>query len=258
VAAIAACRNAGAALRSDGTVWMWGADEEGVMATGTITLSGQIGKEYYVPRRVPGLQDVTAIACGSTHMLALRKDGTVWAWGKNRYGQLGLGDTERRGAPVQVTALSGVTGIYAGEDMSAAKVADGSWVVWGDAPSMKATRDEQPPVLTPSPLPGTLRDAVEIADGIALFKDGSVRTWGSNSFGGLGTGGSVDQDVISTRAVLVRSIAGMVHVWKGGNRGLALKSDGTLYLWGPSKPPDGGNQRVPAVLTRFTLDAPGR
>jgi hypothetical protein len=255
VTAIAACRNAGAALRADGTVWMWGADEEGVLATGTITMSGQIAKEYYVPRRVPGIQDIAAIACGMKHMLALRKDGTVWTWGRNREGQLGLGDTERRGAPTQVSALAGVTRLFAGETMSAAQVTDGSWMVWGDAPSVKATREAQPPVLTPSPLPGVLRDAIEIGDGIALFKDGTVRTWGSNSFGGLGTGGSVDQDVPSTRSVLVRSLSGIVHVWKGVHRGLALKSDGTLYVWGPSGPPDGDTQRVPAVLTRFTLDA---
>jgi alpha-tubulin suppressor-like RCC1 family protein len=254
VTAIAACRNAGAALRTDGTVWMWGADQEGVLATGTITMSGQTAKEYYVPRRVPGLQDVTAIACGMTHMLALRKDGTVWSWGRNREGQLGLGDTERRGAPTQIPTLAGVTRLYAGGTLSAAQVADGSWVVWGDAPSVKETRDNLPPTLTPSPLPAPLRDAVEIGDGIALFKDGTVRTWGSNSFGGLGTGGSVDQDVIGTRSVLVRSLSGIVRVWKDGNRGLALKSDGTLYLWGPSKPPDGDVQRLPVVLTRFTLD----
>jgi hypothetical protein len=64
--------------------------------------------------------------------------------------------------------------------------------------------------------------------------------------------------VVFPRSVLVRSLSGIVRVWKGGHRGLALKSDGTLYLWGPSKPPDGETQRVPAVLTRFTLDGAGR
>jgi alpha-tubulin suppressor-like RCC1 family protein len=247
--AIAACRNAGAALKADGSLWMWGSDEEGVMATGTITLSGQNGKEYYVPRRV-NIQDVSAIACGDKHMLALRKDGTVWSWGKNRYGQLGLGDAERRGTPTHVTALTGVTRIFAFEDMSAAQMKDGSWLVWGSAPSPKATRDEAPPVLTPSAPPGILKDAIEIGEGIALLKDGTVRTWGGNSFGFLGTGGSVDQTAASTRPALVKSLTGIVHVWSGGNRCVALKSDGTLYVWGPYK--ENVNQRTPIELTKIS------
>jgi hypothetical protein len=259
VIAIAACRNAGAALRADGTVWMWGADQEGVLATGTITLSGQTAKEYYVPRRVPGIEDVTAIACGNTHMLALRKDGTVWAWGRNREGQLGLGDTERRAAPTQVSTVAGATRLYASEAMSAAQVADGSWMVWGLAPSLKERPGDRPAVLAPSPLPGALSGAIEIGSGIALMRDGTVRTWGSNMFGALGTGGSVDQDVVSTRSVPVKSLSGIVRVWSGGHRGLALKSDGTLYQWGPTGSPDAAVQRLPAVLTRFSLpDAAGR
>lgn len=253
VTAIAACRNAGAALRADGTVWMWGADQEGVLATGTIFRPGENAKEYYVPRRVPGVQDVTAIACGRAHMLALRKDGTVWAWGANRNAELGLGDLERRAAPTRITALSGAIQIFADEEMSAARLEDGSWLVWGLAPSANNVRtDSLPAVMTPSPLPGVLAGAIDIGDGIALLRDGTVRTWGSNMFGALGTGGSVDQDVPSTRSVIVRSLSGIVRVWSQGHRGLALKADGTLYQWGPTGSPDAAVQRLPAVLSTFT------
>jgi len=73
-------------------------------------------------------------------------------------------------------------------------------------------------------------------------------------FGALGTGGSVDQDVTPARSVLVRALSGIVGVWRGGHRGLALKADGTLYQWGPTMGPDARNQRVPAVLSTFTPD----
>ena len=82
------------------------------------------------------------------------------------------------------------------------------------------------------------------------MKDGTVRTWGGNSFGFLGTGGSVDQDVLPSRPALVKALTGIAHVWSGGNRGVALKSDGTLYVWGPYKG-DGKIQRVPAEITKF-------
>jgi len=255
VTAIAACRNAGAALRADGTVWMWGADQEGVLATGTIFRSGENAKEYYVPRRIPGLQDVTAIACGRAHMLALRKDGTVWTWGANRNGQLGLGDTERRAAPAAVTTLTAVTEIYAADDMSGARVAGGSWFAWGNGPSSASLdTNTAAQVLTPTPLTGALRDATALSNGIVLKPDGSVRTWGSNMFGALGTGGSVDQDVAPARSVAVRSLSKIVRVWGGGHRALALAADGTLYQWGPTMSPDARVQRVPAAIGTFAAE----
>jgi alpha-tubulin suppressor-like RCC1 family protein len=252
VTAIAACRNAGAALKADGTVWMWGADQEGVLATGTIFRSGENAKEYYVPRRIPGLQDVTAIACGRVHMLALRKDGTVWTWGANKNGQLGLGDTERRAAPAPVPTLTSATAIFAEDDMSGARVADGSWVTWGNGPSTPSLdTNTAAQVLTPTPLVGALRDASAIGSGIVLKPDGTVRTWGSNMFGALGTGGSVDQDVAPARSVAVKSLSTIVRVWAGGHRALALKADGTLYQWGPTMGPDSKVQRLPTAIGTF-------
>jgi alpha-tubulin suppressor-like RCC1 family protein len=254
VIGIAAFEHAGAALRDDGTVWMWGEDREGLLATGALTLSGQSGKSYFTPRRVAGLDGVTQIAGGSKHVLALKSDGTVWVWGANRGYELGLGDTERRGVPTMIPSLTGVTRIYAHEYLSAAQLADGSWLVWGDAPSAQPPTDDGPPVRTPSPLPGMLRAASDVAFGVAGFRDGTVRTWGSNSFGTLGTGGSVD--AVAPRGVLVKSLSGIVRVWAGGNRVLALKSDGSLYLWGPAGTADDRVLRVPTVMTTFALSAP--
>jgi alpha-tubulin suppressor-like RCC1 family protein len=111
-----------------------------------------------------------------------------------------------------------------------------------------------PPVRIPSPLPGLLRYASHVAVGAVAFRDGTVRTWGSNSFGTLGTGGSVD--AVAPRGVLVRSLSGIARVWAGVNRVLALKSDGTLYLWGPAGTADDRNLRVPTVMTTFALSTP--
>ena len=103
-------------------------------------------------------------------------------------------------------------------------------------------------------MPGLLRDASDVAAGVVAFRDGSVRTWGSNSFGTLGTGGGVD--AVAPRGVLVRSLSGIVRVWAGGHRVLALKSDGTLYLWGPAGTAGDRVLRVPTVMTTFKLSTP--
>jgi alpha-tubulin suppressor-like RCC1 family protein len=155
--------------------------------------------------------------------------------------------------PTAIPSLTGVTRIYAHEHMSAARLADGSWLVWGDAPSAQPPTDDGPPVRTPSPLPGQLRAASDVSSGVAGFRDGTVRTWGSNSFGTLGTGGSVD--AVAPRGVLVRSLSGIVRVWAGGNRVLALKSDGSLYFWGVAGTGDGRVLRVPTLMTTFALSA---
>jgi hypothetical protein len=62
VIGIAAFVHGGAALRDDGTVWMWGEDREGLLATGTLTKSWQSGKQQFTPQRIAGLEAVTQIA----------------------------------------------------------------------------------------------------------------------------------------------------------------------------------------------------
>jgi len=63
-------------------------------------------------------------------------------------------------------------------------------------------------------------------------------------------------DAVAPRGVLVRSLSGIVHVWAGISRMLALKSDGTLYVWGPAGTADGRVLRVPAVMTTLAPGTP--
>ncbi|MBY9081309.1 RCC1 domain-containing protein, partial [Paenibacillus sp. CGMCC 1.18879] len=77
------------------------------------------------------LSGVTAIAAGSSHSLALKSDGSVWAWGYNGGGQLGDNSTTQRSVPVQVTGLTEVTAIAGGNNHSLALKSDGSVWAWG-------------------------------------------------------------------------------------------------------------------------------
>jgi len=248
------CDRASAALRRDGTVWMWGEDRGGVMGTGKITGEYESGEEYHRPVRVKGIDEVTQIACGREHMLVLRRDGTVWTWGSNKEGQLGVGDTEPRGRPTQVAGLAGVTRIRASRYGSMALLGDGSWRVWGTVgPPMKA--GGVPPVSVPIALPSVLAGTVDVDYGIAALADGTVRTWGDNTFGFLGTGQGVD--VFVYQPVKVRGLGGIVRVWEGYNRAHALAADGTLYYWGPTGR-SGSPNRVPVVLGRIPVTTGGQ
>ncbi|WP_395836206.1 RCC1 domain-containing protein [Cystobacter fuscus] len=73
-----------------------------------------------------------SVIAGATHSLALRSDGTVWAWGNNDNGQLGDGTTTHRLSPVQVPGLTGVVALAAGNSYSMAMLSDGTVRTWGN------------------------------------------------------------------------------------------------------------------------------
>jgi Regulator of chromosome condensation (RCC1) repeat/HYR domain len=81
--------------------------------------------------QVSGLSGVQAIAAGESYSLALKNDGSVWAWGRNGNGQLGDGTNAQSNTPVQVSDLSDVQAIAAGGHHSMALRDDGSVWVWG-------------------------------------------------------------------------------------------------------------------------------
>jgi alpha-tubulin suppressor-like RCC1 family protein len=111
------------ALKSDGTVWAWGYNRFGQLGMGIS------GADIFNPVQVSGLSGIIAIAGGMNHSLALKSDGTVWAWGYNSTGQLGNGTTNDSYSPVQVTGLSSVTAIAGGYYHSLVLRSDGT--VWG-------------------------------------------------------------------------------------------------------------------------------
>ncbi len=119
------------ALHSNGSVYAWGNNSNGQLATGNATQSNTP-----VAVSLPENTTCTAIAVGYDHVLALLSDGFLYAWGANGYGQLGLGDsvTSDKNTPQKVTALQGKTivAIAAGQYTSYALTQDGSVYAWGD------------------------------------------------------------------------------------------------------------------------------
>lgn len=110
----------GAAVLANGTVATWGANFRGQIG------DGRTPAERDTPFVVPGLTGVTQIAAGVRYSLALRSDGTVWAWGWNNDGQLGDGTTVDRSRPERLAGLTGVTRLIAGDHTSYALKAGGT------------------------------------------------------------------------------------------------------------------------------------
>src|SRR5450432_1551772 len=80
--------------------------------------TGHVADEQSLAVQIPGLTGLKSLSAGSAHDLALKSDGTVWAWGDNGDGQLGNGSLNGSGTPVPVSTISGVVSVAAGENFS--------------------------------------------------------------------------------------------------------------------------------------------
>jgi alpha-tubulin suppressor-like RCC1 family protein/regulation of enolase protein 1 (concanavalin A-like superfamily) len=219
------------ALRANGTVAAWGLNESSELG------NGLQGGESRTPSSVRGLRQVIALAVGKSHSLALKSDGTVWAWGSNTNGQLGDGtQSNNRSLPVQVWGLNGVVAVAAGEKYSLALKSDGTVWAWGLATHGRLGTGNTTQRLTPVKVNG-LSSIVSIAAGqghsLALKSDGTVWTVGFNNFGALGLGDTEDRftpvQVSSLASITIVSIAA------GWNNSYAIESDGTVWAWGRNK-----------------------
>ena len=115
--------NAGA-IKTDGTIWMWGRNNYGQLGDGSVTTRSS-------PVQIGALTDWSKLAVGRDHTLALKTDGTVWAWGRNNYGQLGDGSTTDRSSPVQIGSLTTWLELGAGYQNSGARTTANTLFSWG-------------------------------------------------------------------------------------------------------------------------------
>src|SRR5450756_73218 len=84
-------------IKPDGSLWAWGDN-----AAGQLGINYDTAKALPIPWRVGTATDWAVVACGNAHALALKSDGSLWAWGDNASGQLGLDDKPRRSVPTRV------------------------------------------------------------------------------------------------------------------------------------------------------------
>ena len=211
------------ALADDGSVWAWGLNNDGQLGIGQ-SGDDQNGNPLIsrVPVQVSGLSGASAIAGGGYHSLALKSDGTIWAWGSNSNGQLGNNTTTDSPVPVPVSGLTGMIAVAGGGVYSLALKSDGTIWAWGrnDAGQLgnSTTTDSSVPVQV-AKLTGILAIAAGDSDSVALKSDGTVWTWGRNNYGQLGVGANS-----SSVPVRVSSLAQVVGIAAGSSHNLAMGS----------------------------------
>lgn len=214
------------ALRSDGTVWNWGYNGYGELGNGTVNGFNNI------PVQVSGLTGITAIAGGAYHSLALKKDGTVWAWGYNGSGELGNGNNTNTLVPVQVSGLTGVTAIACGNSFSIVIRNDSTVWTWGSNLEGELGNGVSNNGSYFAVQVSGLTKVIAIAGGVhhtlALKKNGTVWAWGYNGLGQLGNGTNKDSNI----PVQVNGLSGITAVAAGYAHSLAMKNNGKIWDWG--------------------------
>ena len=231
-------------LNSDGTLIAWGWNEDGQLGDGS-------KDNRLIPVRVKGLdgkgnlEGITAVAAGALHSVAVKKDGTAWAWGNNDKGQLGNSSTDAQKTPVQVKTdsgkeyLEGIMAIAAGALHSVAVKKDGTVWAWGYNDDGQLGDDSyQKRRLSAIQVKGPdgddeLKDIAAVAAGSAHTlalnrKHGTVWGWGNNDNGQLGD----DSKRGRTTPVQAKGLKGITAIAAGAGHSLALKADGTVWAWG--------------------------
>jgi alpha-tubulin suppressor-like RCC1 family protein len=244
------------AIKTGGTLWAWGDNAAGQLGLGDKTarsLPTQVGAgtDWMAVAASDGVgsrgrtDDLHPAWTHDDHALAIKTDGTLWAWGANAYGQLGVGDTAERHSPVQVGGDTTWKAVAAGDDYSAALKTDGSLWVWGRDKfgqlGLGDTTDRHAPVrvLTGSGAEtfsafacGSGRDSSHM---LAVKTDGTLWGWGNNSIGELGKG-LAGLGFMYTSPTQIGAGTDWKNVACGGSYGddfsLATTTSDELWTWG--------------------------
>ncbi len=234
--AVAAGYDHSLALDRDGRLWGWGGNWAGQLGDPAADFA------QTTPFRNSLIKDIVAIAAGGYHTLALKADGTVWAFGVNTSGELGLGFISfAEGTPQQVVGLSNVVVIGAGTYHSLAVTADGAVWGWGENYYGQVGDGNSGVGAVPTPVQVLGLANVVAVDGgeghsLALLDDGTVWAWGRNDFGQLGDGTNVDHPVAAT----VAGLPVVTDIAAGAFHSLAIDRSGRTWAWGENYTGDFG------------------
>jgi alpha-tubulin suppressor-like RCC1 family protein len=215
-------------VTADISAWAWG-----------LNTNGRLGNNSTSARSSPvsvvgGFSDWVHISAGNEHSVALRANGSAWAWGSNFNGRLGNSSTIDRSSPIPVVGgFSDWVQVSAGDRHSVAHRANGSAWAWGLNNNGRLGDGTITNRSSPVSVIGGFLDWVQISPGyahtIALRANGSAWVWGGNSFGQLG------DDSTTAKSSPVSVIGGFqdwVQISAGRYHSAALRANGSAWAWG--------------------------
>ena len=215
------------AIKTDGTLWSWGYNANGVLATNNQT-------QYSSPTQIPGTTWSKVTLSADAYALSTKTNGTLWGWGNNAYGYLGQNNRIQYSSPVQVgsdtTWSRGViTTAYAGGGFKT----DGTLWVWGrnTKGGLGLNQSENSHYSSPVQLPGTTWKDIsgDFYNTMGTKTDGTLWVWGQNNMGQLGQGNRTDySSPVQIPGTNWNEIASTAYSQYG------IKTDGTLWSWGYS------------------------
>jgi len=205
------------AVRTDGSLWAWGSNSAGQLG------NGEEGRANMIlsPTRIGTDNNWASVSAGAFHTVAVRTDGTLWAWGSNQFGQLGNGgggDGDRSLNPIQVGAAANWASSSVGIGHTLAVGRDGSLWVWGwnqdgqlgdgttnvrSTPVRIGTDTNWTSVATNQGFASSMGGLTR-SFSVATKADGSIWAWGCNGSGQLGNGGGGwgDMSMVPVRVVM--------------------------------------------------------
>ncbi|MGN0106776.1 MAG: RCC1-like domain-containing protein, partial [Hominilimicola sp.] len=255
------------ALKADGTVWTWGDNTYGQLGMGTYGDKSALE----VPAKVEALSGIIKVAAGKEYAMALGADGTVYTWGNNRSGQLGIYKSgadisEEEHTPVKVdfdelNSDENIIDVSAGDNFAMALTSGGRVFVWGDNTYNQLLKAEAGNTNNSYHSPNLIDALNNItmisAGGTHLMAYGDkVYTWGNNSNGQLGTGTTTGSGSASVSTASIPSDAGVITQIMAKGAYSSVVAGGSIYAWGDNSRGQlgRGDSSNPSVPTKIKLD----
>lgn len=223
VAAVSCGSDYTGAIKTDGSLWMWGNNDRGQLGNGTYTASNS-------PIKV--MDGVTAVSCGDNSTTgAVKTDGTLWMWGSNFNGQLGHGDVQRQSGVASPTKImDGVAAVHCSNMQSAAIKTDGTLWTWGERS-----------LLSNKPSPVKVMDGVVSVSGNMILKMDGTLSLVEDKTPFTALLGLPDPSALEGRTIVTTQILDNVAAFSNNSQVLAVKRDGSLWVWGSNANGELGN-----------------
>ncbi len=232
------------AIKTDGTLWAWGINADGQLGLGTTTFS------YRVPTQVGTDTNWQSISSHDDYCIAIKTDGSLWAWGRNNYGQLGDNTTTNKNAPVQIGTDTDWQSLSNGQSHSLAIKSNGTLWAWGN--NANGALGDGTFVNKSVPVQiGTSNNWQKIDAGfghsLGVKTDGTLWAWGANSNGEYGANSSTS----SSSPIQVGGETNWIDVSASQFFSYAVKSN--LSVWSTGINTDGqlGNGTTSTTVRRI-------